>query len=280
MDGGGAGIERAGVGADDALAELGDAEVVVGEEVVEEVGHGPFKEEFVGEWVVAESGFDFFAGGGGVEPEVVGAGGAKFIANAGFKGRHGLKAGEVSGGEAADFVVAAVVVVPELDGLAVEEGNEHAGEGGCPVEAVGGEGQFVDDGLMEETGEIGAGAHFVAWEGFGDGGSPADFWAGFKHENLLAGFGEIGGGGEAIVATADDDGVPIAGGEGFDGVAVSELALAGGGDGGFQRGVWAIHGGGFRVAGRSLFRITVKCMSVMVSLRMKSGQTSVFCLHG
>jgi hypothetical protein len=34
------------------------------------------------------------------------------------------------------------------------------------------------------------------------------------------------------------------------------------------------------VAGRSLFRITVKCMDVMVSLRMKSGQTSVFCLHG
>lgn len=62
-DRGGAGVEGAGVGADDALAEVGGLEALVAEVAGDEVGHGPVEEEVAGFVVVAEAVFDFFLGG-------------------------------------------------------------------------------------------------------------------------------------------------------------------------------------------------------------------------
>jgi hypothetical protein len=66
---------------------------------------------------------------------------------------------------------------------------------------------------MEEAGEIGAGRHADAGEGLLDGACAADAGAALDDQNALAGAGEIGRAGEAVVARADDDGVPGLGGE-------------------------------------------------------------------
>jgi hypothetical protein len=80
------------------------------------------------------------------------------------------------------------------------------------VKAARGECELFDDKWMQEAGEIGAGRHLHAREWFFDGAGAADALARFKDQDALAGAREIGGAGEAVVARADDDGVPRLGG--------------------------------------------------------------------
>ena len=51
-DGGGAGIEGAGVGADDALTEISDLQALVFDVTLDELGHGPVEEDGAGFGVV------------------------------------------------------------------------------------------------------------------------------------------------------------------------------------------------------------------------------------
>jgi hypothetical protein len=65
---------------------------------------------------------------------------------------------------------------------------------------------------MQQAGEIGTGRHPDAGKGLFDGAGAADAQPRFEDENTLAGAREIGSAGEAVVACADDDGVPRFGG--------------------------------------------------------------------
>ena len=70
----------------------------------------------------------------------------------------------------------------------------------------------MDDLWVEESGEVGAGRHAHAGEGFFDGAGAAYACAAFENEHAFAGAGEVSGAGEAVVAGAYDDGVPCASG--------------------------------------------------------------------
>ena len=69
-DGGGAGVEGAGVGADDALAEIGRLQARIAEVVLDELGHGPVEEQVAGFLIVAEALVDFLGCGRVADPEV------------------------------------------------------------------------------------------------------------------------------------------------------------------------------------------------------------------
>ncbi len=60
-DGGGAGGEWAGVGADDALSEVGDLQALVREVAFDELGHRPIEEHVLCFFVGMEAVFDLFA---------------------------------------------------------------------------------------------------------------------------------------------------------------------------------------------------------------------------
>src|ERR1035441_10300575 len=149
-DGSGAGIEGAGVGADDALAEVGDLQALIAQVVFDELGHGPVEEDGTRFRVTAEALFDLLAGGRLADPSVAGPGvgtgaaacrcGPQCIAQAADDIAHGVEPGNVGGGEGSDFVFAASVVVPKLNAGAIEEGNEEAIDGGGPLIGGAGEG--------------------------------------------------------------------------------------------------------------------------------------------
>jgi hypothetical protein len=103
-----------------------------------------------------------------------------------------------------------------LDCVPVFEGDEEAVGGVCPGVAVTWEIEFLDDKRVEETGEISAGGHADAREGFFNGAGSADSVAGFEDKDFFARSGEIGGAGEAVVAGSDDDAVPGLVGKLFD----------------------------------------------------------------
>ena len=111
----------------------------------------------------------------------------------------------VGGGDAADFVGGAVVVVPAEQVVAVGEGLEAGGFEVVDVEAVVAEFEVVDDLILEHVADVGAAGDAEVWEElFGDAGA-ADEVAPFEDEGLDAGLGEVVGGDEAVVAAADDD---------------------------------------------------------------------------
>ena len=222
-DGGGAGVEGAGVGSDDALAEIGDLEALVAEVALDELGHGPVEEQTAGFFVDAEASVDLGGSGWFAEPDVGGTGGTQGVAEAAEDVVHGAPAFDVAGGKAADFFGAAVIVIPKLDGGAVEKGNEEAVDGGRPMKAAEEKAEFFDDKGMEQTGEIGARRHAHAGKRLLEGAGSADAGAAFEDEDAQAGAGEIGGADEAVVAGADDDDVPRAGGERADGGGKADL---------------------------------------------------------
>jgi hypothetical protein len=73
--------------------------------------------------------------------------------------------------------------------------------------AVAGEIEFAHDFFLHEAGKIGGSGNAVAGPDFLGDGASADQLAGFEDEDFLAGFGEIGGGDESVMASADDEDV-------------------------------------------------------------------------
>ena len=73
--------------------------------------------------------------------------------------------------------------------------------------------QLLDDQRVQQPGEVGAGRDRVARPGLLERARAADLVAALEHEHAAPGAGEVGGGGEAVVAGADDDRVPAPGGE-------------------------------------------------------------------
>src|SRR5271165_2051586 len=71
-DGGCTGVERAGVGADDALAKTGDLQALVFEIFFDKLGHGPIEEDGACFAVAGETVFNLLTGGRFADPEIVG----------------------------------------------------------------------------------------------------------------------------------------------------------------------------------------------------------------
>ena len=226
-NGGGARIEGTGVGADDALTEVGDLQAFVAEVAFDELGHGPVEEDGMRFGVIAETIFDLLSRGWLPDPGVarpgVGAGaairgcGPQCVAQTADDVAHGVESGDVGGGEGSDFGFAASVVVPKLDAGLIEEGNEEAVDGGGPSITAAGQIELLDDQRMEEAGKVGAGGHAHTRERLLDGAGSADAGTAFDDKDTLAGAREIGGACQSVVAGANDDDIPGAGGQFADG---------------------------------------------------------------
>ncbi len=73
--------------------------------------------------------------------------------------------------------------------------------------------QLIDHQRMQKSGEVRAGRHADAGEGLFDGTGASDARAALQHQDALAGAGQVGCAGEAVMTCADDDGVPWTGSE-------------------------------------------------------------------
>jgi hypothetical protein len=137
---------------------------------------------------------------------------------------HGAPAFHVAGSEGADFRGALLVVVPELDAAAIEEGHEEAIDGRSPGVASARKVELFKDEGVKQAGEIGAGRHSYAGEGLLDGAGAADAIAALNDQDFLTGAREVGGAGKAVVSGTDDDRVPGFGGEGGDRLGEADFA--------------------------------------------------------
>ena len=94
------------------------------------------------------------------------------------------------------------------------------------VEAALLEAELLDHEVVEQADDVGAGADDVVRVGERalERARAAEPLAALEHEHGLAGLGEVGRAGEAVVAAPDDDRVPVAGGELRDGRGQPDLA--------------------------------------------------------
>ena len=118
------------------------------------------------------------------------------------------------------------VVDPLAEGGAVLERDPQVGVGDVDVEAAALEAELLDHEVVEQADDVGAGADDVVGVGERalERARAAEPLAALEHEHGLAGAGEVGGAGEPVVAAADDDRVPVAGGELLHGRGQADLA--------------------------------------------------------
>ena len=128
--------------------------------------------------------------------------------------QHRLVLGEILGvllRELRDLAMGHLLVGPHQQVAAVGEGGEARRTARQHLEAVPLELQIADDLRTEEAVDVAGGGDLEAGpELFGDGAAAEQF-AAFEDEHLAAGSREIGGGDQAVVAGADDDGVVCSG---------------------------------------------------------------------
>jgi len=144
-------------------------------------------------------------------------------------GQHPL---DVALGEAVGVQVGhGLVVVDELgQGGAVGEGDPQVGVGHEHPVAVALQAELVHHRLVEQPDHIGTGADQVAGVGEGllEGAGATQALAPLQHQHRPSGPGQVGGRGQAVVAAADHDHVPAAGGQLGQGSGQPDLAQAGG----------------------------------------------------
>ena len=118
------------------------------------------------------------------------------------------------------------LVEPLAEGGAVLEGDPEVGVGREEAQAALAQAELVDDDVVEQPDDVGAGADHVAGirERALEGAGAAEALAALEDEHALAGAREVGGRGEPVVAAADDDRVPVAGRELADGLGQADLA--------------------------------------------------------
>src|SRR5262249_48847264 len=151
-DGGRTGIEGAGIGPDDTLTQQGDPQAFVREVVLDELGHRPVVKDMPGFAVGAEALVYLGLGRSIPDPRIALCRGSERVAEAADDVGHGTPPFEITGGEGTDLGIALFVVVPKLDTGAVEEWDEEAVDGRCPLETAGGEAEFLNHQWMEKAG--------------------------------------------------------------------------------------------------------------------------------
>ncbi len=127
--------------------------------------------------------------------------------------------------ERVEVALRAGVVEPLAEARAVGERDPQVGVGDVDVEAALLELELADHDVVEQADDVGAGADDEVGVGERalERAGAAEPLAALEDEHGLAGLGEVGGAGEAVVAAADDDGVPVLGGELADGCGEADL---------------------------------------------------------
>src|SRR6266567_860090 len=203
-----AGIEGAGVCANHPLSEIRNLQALVLKVALDKLRHGPSKEQGAGFGILAESLFVVLLIWRFIQPKVAGALRTQGIAEAAQHIVHRSPTFHVARREGAHFVGAPIVVIPELNAGAIEEGHEEAIDCGCPCKAAPRQVEFFHDQRMQKSCEIRARRHAHAREWLFDGAGPADAQAALNDKDALAGPRKISGAGEAVVSGAEYDGVP------------------------------------------------------------------------
>ena len=158
---------------------------------------------------MADALFKLLARGRVADPGVAFASGAQGVAQTPHHILHGAPAGDILRREAADLRLTGVVIFPQLDAGAVVEGDEEAVRRGRPGEAMRAHPQLVDDQRVQQADEIRARRHLDAVPKRFERTRAADALARLQDEHALALASEIGGAGQAVVARADDDDIPL-----------------------------------------------------------------------
>ncbi len=199
---------RAGIGADHTLPEVGHLEPLVLEVVLDAIDHRPLEEEMPGLDVAPQPLVDLLERGGSADPEVASPGGPQGVAQPRLDRGKIAPAVNIDGREAANLVLAPLVIVPELNAAAVLERDEKPRDGGKPLETVGCHVQFFDHQRVEQPDEIGAGRDAVARPGLVDGARPPHPLPRLDHQDVLARSCQVGCAGQAVVSRPHYDGVP------------------------------------------------------------------------
>jgi hypothetical protein len=217
LDGGGARVLGAGPGADDPLAVQGVLHPLVVHVAVQGVGDRLLEQHRDQLGVVAEPLGQLVAGGGVALPGVAlgpGPQGPAQPVEHVLVVEHPL---DVALGEAVGPQVGhGPVMVDELGHRGpVGERDPQVGVGHEDPVAVALQPKLVDHRLVEQADHVRAGADQVAGvaEGLLQGAGAAEALAPLQDQHRPAGPGQVGGGGQAVVAAPDHDHVPGAGGQ-------------------------------------------------------------------
>ena len=212
----GAGIVRAGVGPDDALAEIREVEPFVVHETLDQLHHRPLEEERARLGIAVQPLLDPLARRCIAHPQIPVSLGPERVAHPAFELAHRPPPPHVSRRQPAHLGLAARVVVPELDARAVLEGHEHAPDGRMPPEATARKVELSHYQWVQQSDHVRAGRHPDAGPGFFEGARTANPLPGLEHEHPAPGAGEIGGAGQSIVSRAHHDRIPAPACEGRD----------------------------------------------------------------
>ena len=212
LDRGRAVVEGAAPGADDTLAEQRRLEPLVVDVAAEHVGDRVLEDEIDLLLVVAEDLLDLGARRGVADPGVAGAL-AEQLADVVEKLLVGPVAVDVllREAESVEALLGLVVVEKLAEGGAVLEGDPEVRVGHPVPEAALAQLQLVDDHVVEEADDVGARGddEAIVLERPLQGAGAAEPLTALEHQDRLAGPGQVGGRGQAVVAAADDDRVPV-----------------------------------------------------------------------
>ena len=204
------------VGGDDALAEERVLQPLVAHVVVEHLGDRGAEDDVEHRLLAAEQLLDLRARRRLAHPRVARAG-AQLAADLVEEVLIGPVALDVLGDDAevAKVALGALVVEPLAEGRAVLERDPQVGVGDEALKAAAAQVELGDHELVEQADDVGARADDEALVGERalERAGAAQALAALEHEHRAAGAREVGRGGQAVVAAADDDGVPLARGE-------------------------------------------------------------------
>ena len=227
-DGCGAGIEGAGVGADNTLPEIGDLQPFVPKIMLDILRHRPIKKYGKRLVVGAEPRFDLGGCWSFANPQIAGAGGTKRIAQPADHIAHRAPTGHIAWSHPAHLGFATIVIVPKLDAGAIKKWHEETVERGGPVEASSRQVQLVHDQRMQKSGEISARRHAHAWKRLLYGAGPTYACTAFDHQDALTRTRKVGRASQPIMAGAHNNRVPGFGGEFADGCGQPQFTHHGG----------------------------------------------------
>ena len=121
--------------------------------------------------------------------------------------------GDVPRREPPNLLLAALVVLPQLNAAPVLERHEHAAGRRRPAEPVALEIELPHHQRMQQAGHVGAGRHADPGPGLLERARASHLLARLEHQHPPSRAREIGRASEAVVSGSDDDHVPLRAGE-------------------------------------------------------------------
>ncbi len=207
-DGGCARVERAGVGTDHPLAQVGILQPLILEVMLDELCHRPIEQHPASLLILAQASVQLFRGGSVANPKVTIAGGPQSIPQTPNHCRHGHPAIHIARSEAPNLSLARVVVIPQLNTAAIKKRHKEAIRSRRPMKPSFHQSQLIHHQRVQQPCKISARRHPHPWERLLDGTGAPHTCPALQHQDAFACPGQVGRAGEAIMAGADDDGVP------------------------------------------------------------------------